>query len=60
MAAMDAVEIADRECAGCARPVVGKSAKYLHQVWFRLRAMLSVCGAKSLIIRELRGNSDVA
>jgi len=22
--------------------------------------MLSVCGAKSLIIRELRGNSDVA
>jgi hypothetical protein len=28
--AVDTVEVADRECARGARPVVGKSAKYLH------------------------------
>jgi hypothetical protein len=28
--AVDTVEVADRECAWRARPVVGKSAKYLH------------------------------
>jgi hypothetical protein len=48
VAAVDTVKVADREGAGCARPVVGKSAKYLHQ-WFQWRAGRS--GAKYLIIR---------
>jgi hypothetical protein len=40
--AVDTVKVADREGAGCARPVVGKSAKYLHQ-WFQLRSRRVRC-----------------
>jgi hypothetical protein len=32
VAAVDTVKVADRECTRRARPVVGKSAKYLHWV----------------------------